>query len=109
MWKQIKEDQEETDHVEEQIKQQQITYPFQNTYPSCEVSHLKKQQHEVMSIISLPEGHIFRIQELEVCSLIPYSTTLENRKKYIRTALTMFLSFQSILDLQSKIVNVKAL
>ena len=75
-------------------------YPFMDSHPGYEFSHLEKRKHEVMPVISLPAGSICRIKDLEMCSSEPFTSALEKRERYARTALIMFQDFCSLADLQ---------
>ena len=77
----------------------QNEYPFRDAHPGYEFSHLKQRKHEVTPVISLPENSICRIKDLGVCSVAASTITAEKREKYAKSALVMFMPFQTLVDL----------
>ena len=56
-------------------------------------------------MISLPQGNICRIQELEMSSINPTASAFDKRERYAKTTLAMFLPFRKHDDLLIKTDN----
>ena len=99
-WKQIKEAEDGTGGDEEQQTKKLQTYAFLDDHKGKEFSHLKETKFMVIPILSLPEGMVCPIEELELDKDELSQITLEKRNNYSKEALTMFLPFRSKDDLQ---------
>ena len=77
-------------------------FPFTRDHPGYEFSYLQRREHEVFPIISITEGNLCRIEELEIGSDAPYASAVEKREKYAKAAMIMFLPFRTLADLQDE-------
>lgn len=85
---------------DDQIKSRETKkYSFNNEHPGSEFSYLQERKHEVIPVISLPQGSICRIEELEKDSSNPSASALEKREVYAKTAMIMFLPFRRLEEL----------
>ena len=76
-----------------QSELRQNEFKFKETYPGNEFSHLKERKHEVIPLVSMSEGSIYRIRELKMSSREPSTVVSEKRERYAQTVLTMFCHF----------------
>ena len=91
-WKQI-------DRGQDDNQCERNTYRFRETHPGYEFAHLKKRQFEVVPIVCLPTGGMYRIQQLQMNDQNPSTKVIDVREAYAKNALVMFHPFRSALDL----------
>ena len=78
----------------------QNEYPFRESHPGYKFSHFKQRKHEVIPMLSLPEGNIYRIEELEVSYATPSSIAVKKREDCEKSVLVMFRPYCFLADLQ---------
>ena len=82
-----------------------MEYPFIANHPGHEFSYLQQRKFEVIPVILMPKGSIYRIEELEMSADSPTAAALNKQENYAKTALLMFLLFCCTDDLRSKTDN----
>jgi hypothetical protein len=72
---------------------------FTKDHPGRNFCYLRERKLKVIPKISLPEGKLCRLEELELSSECPSQSAAEKREDYAKMALLMFYPFRSLEDL----------
>ena len=96
-----KEKEEDDDDEEDDGDSETGKHCFLETHPGHHFAYLTKLKRIVIPKVSLPQGKLCNIEELELNSHNPTSLAKEKREDYAKFALLMFHPFRNLDDLKT--------